>query len=120
MSTLEESFAAVLVAQCARSYPSSAPVDTTRPYVTWEHVGGDPMRYMDGTASAQRIALLQVAVWDTTKLQALALAKAIEDALCASALFTCKPSDGVQGRYEDEVEPPLYGTVQTFEVLGAR
>ena len=118
--SLETAVVAVLQAQCPRVYPSSAPLDTPRPFVTWEHIGGDPLRYVEGTAAAQRMALLQVNVWASTKVQALSLGLAIEDALCIAAGLSVSPNAALQGRFEDSVEPPLYGTVQDFTVLGTR
>lgn len=118
--SLETAVVAVLQAQCPRVYPSNAPLDTPRPFVTWEHIGGDPLRYIDGTAATNRMALLQVNVWAATKAQALSLGLAIEDALCTAPALSVSPNAAMQGRFEDAVEPPMYGSVQDFTVLGTR
>lgn len=118
--SLETDFVAVLQTQCPRVFPAEAPVNTTRPFVTWEHIGGDPLRYMDNTAAAQRLALLQVNSYASTKAETIALAKAIEDALCASSTVTARPNGGMRGDHSSDVEPALYWALQDFEVLGAR
>lgn len=118
--SLETAVVAVLQAQCPRVYPANAPLDTPRPFVTWDHIGGDPLRYIDGTAATNRMALLQINVWAATKAQALSLGLAIEDALCTAPAFSASPNVAPQGRFEDAVEPPLYGSVQDFTVLGTR
>lgn len=118
--SLESDLVAVLQAQCPRVFPGTAPLNTARPFVTWEHIGGDPLRYMDGTAAVQRWAQLQVNTWCNTKAEAVALALAIESALCTAGAFTADPVGAFTGRHEDQVEPPLYGTQQEFAVLGTR
>lgn len=118
--SLETAVVAVLQAQCPRVYPNTAPLDTPRPFVTWDHIGGDPLRYLEGTAAAQRMVLLQVNVWAATKAQAVSLGLAIEEALCTAPALSVSPNSALQGRFEDAVEPPLYGSVQDFTVLGTR
>lgn len=118
--SLEHDLVTVLHGLCQRVHPDEAPVNTPAPFVTWQHIGGDPLRYVDGTAADKRLALLQIDVFDTTKAGAMALAKAIEDALCAAAAFSCTPVAGMQGRLESELEPPLHRLTQEFQVLGAR
>jgi hypothetical protein len=118
--SLETDVVAVLQAQCPRVFPASAPVNTQRPFVTWEHIGGDPLRYMEGSAAPQRLALLQVNTWANTKAEAMTLALAIEDALCVASAITARPNGAARGDHSDEVEPALYGALQEFEVLGTR
>jgi hypothetical protein len=116
--SLETDVVAVLQAQCPRVFPSTAPMSTTRPFVTWDHIGGDPLRYMDGTGAAQRMAMLQVNVWADTKASAVTLMLAIEEALCTAGAFTCSPSAALQSRFEEDAD--LYGALQDFQVLGVR
>lgn len=118
--SLETDVVNVLQALCPRVFPGTAPLNTVRPFVTWEHIGGDPLRYMDGTAAAQRWAQLQINTWCNTKAEAVDLALAIETAMCTSAWFTADPVGAFTGRTEDQVEPVLYGAQQEFAVLGAR
>lgn len=118
--SLETDFMAVLQGQCPRVYPGTAPLNTVRPFVTWEHIGGDPLRYVEGTAAAQRHALVQLNVWAATKAEAWSLALDIEGALCSSALFSARPMSAPRGRTEQAVEPWLYGAEQEFEILGTR
>lgn len=118
--SLETDVVAVLQGQCPRVHPVTASVNEARPFVTWQHLGGDPLRYVDGAAAAQRQALLQVNVWAEGHAQALALMLAIETALCGAATFVCNPLSAPRGAFGDAVEPPLYGLLQEFMVLGTR
>lgn len=118
--SLETDLVAVLQAVCPRVYPGEPPVNAQRPFIAWEHLGGDPLRYVDGTAATQRMALLQIDVWATTKTEAWSLSLAAEAALTGSSSFTARPLSAARGRTERDVEPTLYGASQDFEVLGAR
>ena len=116
--SLEADLVTTLQAQCPRVFPSHAPLDTLRPFVTWDHLGGDALRYMDGTAASKRLASLQINVWADTKAAGVALMLAIEDALCAASAFTASPVGAMQGGYEHDAA--LYRSFQEFQVLGTR
>ena len=116
--SLETDVVDVLEAQCPRVAPGEAELNTPRPFVTWDHIGGDPLRYLDGTAAAQRLVRLQVSVWAETKAEAVTLQLAIENALCAAAAFTCTPIGALQGGFEHDAG--LYRSFQEVEILGAR
>lgn len=121
---LEDILITRLRAQCSRVLTPSAPWGTTLPYVTWQHIGGQSLRYMDNSASDKRNAVVQINAWATTKQEAFALLLAIEDGLCASSAdFTATPSEEASDVYdENETQPgePVRGAMQTFEIWGAR
>ena len=116
--SLESDVLAVLQAQCPRVYPSQAPLNTVRPFLTYDHLGGDALRYMDGTAANKRMAQLQVTVWAADKPTAITLMLAVEEAMCTAAAFSCAPVGALQSGYEYEGE--IFRSFQEFSVLGAR
>ncbi|MDB5847334.1 MAG: hypothetical protein JWP29_1086 [Rhodoferax sp.] len=116
--TLELELIAALQSQCPRVLPVVAPYSTPTPYVTWQHVGGRPLRYLDNSAADKRNAYIQVNVWADTSLQAITLARAIEDALCAWPGLIAVPQGETVDAYDEGDERK--GTVQTFSVWGAR
>lgn len=118
--SLETDFSAVLLTKCPRVTPGTSALNSARPFITWDHIGGDPLRYVDGTASTDVLALLQVRTWANTRAESLALARQIEDALCASTAMSARPISLPFCDVEDAVEPPLYYAQQEFEVLGDR
>jgi len=118
--SLETDFSAALLAQCPRVTPGTSALNSQRPFVTWDHIGGDPLRYMDGSAGAQVLALLQVRSWASTRAEALAMARQIEDAVCTAARLSARPIGLPFCDVEDAVEPPLHYAQQEFEVLGDR
>jgi hypothetical protein len=115
---METDLQALLTALCARTYPDVAPLDTARPYVTWQGLGGQALRFLGNDAADKRHTLMQINVWADTRLAALTLIRQIEDAMCASASFTAKPEGEPLSLYEDE--PPLYGSVQRFSIYATR
>lgn len=115
---LEIELIAVLQAQCPRVYPSTAEYGTPLPYLTWQHIGGESLRFLDNSASDKRNVYVQVNVWADSSLQAMQLARQIEDALCASRALQASPQGEPQAGFDDGDE--LRGTVQSFSIWGDR
>lgn len=115
---LESDVMAVLRTCCARVHVGTAPESTTKPYVTWQHTGGESLRYVDNTAAAERKPDIQVNTWGETPMQAFTLSLQIEEALCAAPAFVAKPYGEPIGAYDDA--DVASGYLQTFTILGAR
>ena len=116
--SLETDVVARLQTQCPRVYPSQAPLNTQRPFLTYDHLGGDALRYMDGTAADKRMAQLQITVWAADKPGSVALMLAVEEAMCTAPAFSCSPVGALQSGYEHDGE--IYRSFQEFTVLGVR
>ena len=116
--TIETELIAVLQAQCPRTFPSTAPYGTKLPYLTWTHIGGQTVRYMDNSPASRRNVYLQINVWAATSAQAVHLARQVEDALCASTVLQVTPQGEPVAGYDDGDE--LRGTVQSFSIWGNR
>lgn len=124
---LEEELSTRIKQHCSRVFTPAAPFSTTRPYVTWQHVGGDAIRFMDNSAPSQRMAFIQVNTWATSKKGAFDLLRNIEEELCkvTDGAFIARtmeePSDAyIQGVEEQEPSADGYGALQTFRVWGLR
>lgn len=117
---MEASLVTVLRTITAQVYPDVAPSGTPAPYITYQHIGGTPLRYFDGSAASLRHSLIQINTWASTRLQALDLARQVEDALCATpaATFTARPSTEPIGAAADA--PELRGCMQDFDIWGPR
>lgn len=116
--SVEAQLFGVLKVLCPRTFPDFAPVSTVRPYVTWQQVGGVPLRYLDNTAATVRNAEIQINVWADTRLSAVTLARQIEDALCASDAFQATPNGELVGDFDADI--PVYGTRQDFAIHADR
>lgn len=117
--SVETDLVAVLQTVCVTTYPDFAPTLAQAPWVTWQHIGGRPLRYLDGSAADLRNSVVQVNAWHTSRGAALALIRQIEDALCApSAPFVARP----EGEPVSHAEPELllYGCQQDFSIHGPR
>ena len=116
--TMESDLVTLLKAICPRVYPDVAPAGTVTPFMTWQGLGGESLRFVDNTAPDKRNTYLQVSVYSTTRLEALALIRAAEVALCASGAFTVNPQGEPISTYEDDTR--LYGAIQRFSIWATR
>lgn len=116
--SMESDLVTLLKAVCARTFPDVAPAATAMPYVTWQGIGGESMRFVEGAAADKRNTLMQINVWSTTRLQSLTMIRQIEDAMCVSAAFTATPQGEPLSTYEPDTE--TYGCIQRFDVWSAR
>lgn len=116
--TMEADLSALLKTKCQRVFPDVAQSGTALPYVTWQGIGGESVGFVDNTAADKRNTLMQVNVWASTRLQALQMAREIEDAMRASAAFVASPLGEPLSTYEPDV--PVYGTLQRFSIWAAR
>ena len=114
--TFEEQLFTVLQAACPRVFPDVAPLGTVTPYLTWQQLGGESLRFVDNTAADKRNILLQVSCWSKTRTEATDLIRQIEDALCASVLFIASP----EGEALSLLEDPLRGCIQRFSIYATR
>lgn len=115
---LETDLMAALLAECPRVHVSTAPYGTAMPYVTWQHIGGDSLRYVDNTPMDKRKPLIQINTWASSPQAAFALIQKIEERLCASDLFTAEPQGDPVGAYDDA--DIASGYLQTYSILGTR
>lgn len=119
--TVEADIVAALRTVCPRVSPDVAPLSTARPYITWQFIGGRPMRYLENTPADRRHTLLQVNVWSSTRAEALTLIRQAEAALCdGAAPFTAHPNGEPLSDIADDIEPMLYGALQDFSVYSTR
>ena len=116
--TMESELHTLLLTKCPRVFPDIAPSGTVTPFVTWQGLGGESLGFLDNTAADKRNTLMQVNVWSSTRLQALQMAREIEDAMRASAAFVASPLGEPLSTYEPDV--PVYGTLQRFSIWAAR
>lgn len=116
---LESDLMGLLLLDCQRVHIHAAPANTKTPYVTWQHIGGDPLDFLDNTTADKRNAQIQINVWHATPLLAFELIQSIEARLrSATAIFIARPlSEPVSNFDDSEVS---CGYLQTYSITGAR
>lgn len=108
----------ILKQHCPRVFPVVAPAGTPMPYVTFQGLGGQPLWYTEDTVADERFARIQINVWDAELFAASMLLRAIEEAVCKSDKFQCRPEgEGIDAT--DELGAAM-GRHQTFMILGDR
>ena len=116
--SMESDLLALLKTVCPTVWEDDVPAGTVPPYVTWQQIGGRPLRAIDGAALDKRNSLIQINAWSKTRTESRTMIRAIENALCTSALFAVEQQDEAQSTTEDE--PKLYGKIQRFSIYAAR
>lgn len=116
--SMESDLNTLLKTICPRTFPDVAPSGTAAPFIAWQGLGGESLRFVDNTAPDKRNTYMQVSVYSTTRLEALALIRAAETALCGSAAFVVRPQGEPMTTYEDDTT--LYGAIQRFSIWAVR
>ena len=116
--SMESDLNTLLKTICPRTFPDVAPSGTVAPFIVWQGLGGESLRFVDNTAPDKRNTYLQVSVYSTTRLESLNLIRAAEEALCASPAFVAKPQGEPIATYEDDTA--LYGAIQRFSIWANR
>ena len=118
--SMESVLQAILRATCPRVwagvYNPATPIVT--PYIVWQGIGGESIRYGDNSPLSKRDTLVQVSVWAATRSEALAIIRNAEDLLCAAPEFQCKPEGEPVGTYEEDTK--LHGSIQRFSIFADR
>ncbi|HEX7823631.1 MAG TPA: DUF3168 domain-containing protein, partial [Mycobacterium sp.] len=78
---MESDLTTLLKTLCPRVTPEIAPTSTTKPYVTYQQIGGDVINPINNDAPGRRCAVLQINVFSDKRAEAVALIDLIEDAM---------------------------------------
>jgi len=116
--TVESDLYDALKVICARTFPDIAPVNTARPYVTYQQIGGDAVSFIDSTVPSKENGEFQINVWADTRASAKALIKQIEAALIVATAFQARPLAAPVSDYDHDNQ--VYGSLQSFSVWSNR
>jgi hypothetical protein len=92
--------------------PDFAPVETPRPYVTFQQIGGQVINPLANDAPGRRNSEMQINVWASTRAEALQLSRSIEDAMRSAISFQARPLGAAVADFDADV--PVYGCRQDF------
>lgn len=116
--SLESDLFTVLKTVCPRVFPDFAPVSTTRPYVTYQQIGGKAVNMLAREVPNKRNAIVQVNVWADTRLSAQTTIQAIEDAIRMSTAFQGEPQAAPVSDFDADI--PVYSSLQDFSIWSDR
>lgn len=108
--TVETAIYAALTPVCPRVFPDFAPTATTRPYVTYQQIGGPVINPLSNAAPGKEGVSLQVNVWASTRKEAKALIKQVETALRAA--LNARPQSAAFNDFDHDMQ--VYGSQQDF------
>ena len=116
--SMEPALVLVLRTVCPRVFPDVAPAGTAAPYVTYQHIGGIPWRYLDNSPMERRHSSIQVNAWAATRAESLQLIRAVETALCAATAFQARPVAEPLGDVDETTD--RRGSMQDFDIWPVR
>lgn len=117
---MEASLTALLKTLVPSVFTDFAPAGTAAPWVTYQGIGGQALRYQDNSAAGIRHTMVQINVWAGSRAAALLLIRQVEEALCAASAFTARPASEPISTAENDMTPPLYGCMQDFDIWAPR
>lgn len=116
--TLEEKITALLRTVCPRVFSDFAPVNTPRPYVTYQQIGGDSVTFMDRTVASKENATIQVSVWSESRPEGKAMIMLIEQTLIGAADPQCDPLAAASNDFDSDIS--RYSSRQDFSCWADR
>lgn len=116
--TLRTDLVAVLQTVVPRVFPSTAPMNTLRPYATVQRIGGDAVAYIDDTIPSTVNAMVQVEIWSSSRLEADALAAQAEVAITTATVFQGRPVAAAVDTHDEDLG--LHGSRQDFTIWADR
>lgn len=115
--SLETDLTTVLLTVCPQAHPHPAPPGTPLPYITWQHIGGEALRFLDKSRANLRHATIQLSAWHTTPMAAMLLVQAADEALSAAApLLQASPLGEPVKAFDDADDQA--GFEQDFSIWG--
>lgn len=113
--TIETTLVALLKDRFSnRFYADVAPLKTSRPYGTYQQVGGAAIAFVDPTKPDKKNARIMVRVWAETRDAANTLARGIADTLATTPTLQAEPLGDFTAEYDEDTKS--YGTRQDFSI----
>ena len=97
-----------------RVFPDVAPLNTERPFITYQAVGGAPENYLSGDRPGKQQVRMQVNVWAERRAEASELGMLVEDAMRSATDLLVEVITGRTATYDEETD--LRGVMQDFSM----
>ncbi len=116
--TIEAEIKTVLATACTRVFPDFAPVNTTRPYCTYQQIGGAVVNPLSPEVPGIQNGEFQVSIWANSRASAALTMLAIESAMRLSTTFVAKPTSAPVSDFDADMQ--VFGSRQDFSVWSER
>lgn len=101
-----------------RCFPDVAPLNATRPYITYTQIGGEALTFIGNELPSKKHGRFQINVWADTRASASTVMLAVESAMTLATAFQAKPLGASSSDYDHDMT--LYGSMQDFSVFSNR
>lgn len=101
-----------------RVFPDDAPINTTKPFATYQQIGGAVVGFLDPTIPSKQNGVFQINVWADSRASAAAVTLQVESAMRLSTQFQASPIGGPIATREQDLK--LYGTIRDFDIWSDR
>lgn len=98
-----------------RVFPDVAPLNTARPFITYQAVGGAPVNFLSGDRPDKQPVRMQVNVWAERRAEASEVGMLVEDAMRSATELQVEVLTGRVATYDEETD--LRGTMQDFQMF---
>jgi hypothetical protein len=116
--TIDEKITALLRTVCARTFCDFAPVDTPRPYCTYQVIGGAVLDFIDPAVPTKKNADVQVSIWSDSRLEAAALMDQVEAAMITATDMQASPTGAAASDFDADMN--VRSSRQDFNVWADR
>lgn len=113
--TVEDTLFATVGPLCGnRCYPKVAKPGAAKPYVTYDLLPGRAINFVEAAVPGLRNGIFQINCWATTNADAMALARAVEEAMIVKLEFQTTVLNSLATEFNEVAQ--LYGSRQEFSV----
>jgi hypothetical protein len=112
MTIESEVFRIVSAVVGGRCFPDTAPLNTTRPYATYQQVGGMLLQPLAKVVADKGSAHMQINIWHSSRLNARLLEYAVESAMVTDENIIARKI--VESVYEYDDDLKLFGFRMEF------
>jgi len=98
-----------------RVFPDVAEQGTTRPYITFQAVGGAPINYLSGDRPDKQPVRMQVNVWADRRNEASEVGMLVEDAMRSAIVLQVEVLTVRTATYDEQTN--YRGTMQDFQIF---
>jgi len=115
MTPHEQIYAAIGDLANGRVFAGIADEGVSTPYITYQVIGGPPIKFVTGEKPSKSFSRVQINVWAGTSIEAFRVAAAVEDALRAASHLQTDVLTNAGDDYDEVTKD--HGAMQEFMIF---